>query len=297
MNIRKAVIPIAGRGTRQLPATWAVPKALMPVLDRDGLAKPIIHLLMNEVFSAGVERVALVVSPGQADALRGYFQRFDDALLVSVVDKPHLRRISEELDTWRRRIEYLEQPSPEGFGHAVWCAKDWVGAEPFLLMLGDYVFVSNESRPCARQLVDVFNRLAPAAATGMYICDAAALPRVGIMRGRPVEGEPGLYRAERIVEKPSLEQARRDLATPSLPPGHWLAHFGIYAFAPVLFGVLDEMVKGNVRQRGEIQMAGAEEILCASGAPFFGQVIDGLAYDAGISDGWFAAQQAMSTRR
>jgi UTP--glucose-1-phosphate uridylyltransferase len=297
MNIRKAVIPIAGRGTRQLPATWAVPKALMPVLDMDGLAKPVIHLLMNEAFSAGVEQVALVVSPGQADPLRGYFRGFDEALLDAVSDKPHLRRLSEQLDLWKGRIEYVEQPSPEGFGHAVWCAKDWVGKEPFLLMLGDYVFVSNQARSCAQQLAEVFNRFAPAAATGMYICDAAALPRVGVMRGQAVEGEPGLYRAERIVEKPSLEQARRELTTPGLPPGHWLAHFGSYAFAPAVFDVLDEMVKGNIRLRGEIQLTDAQERLRGAGAPYFGQVIDGLAYDAGISDGWFAAQQAMSTRR
>ncbi len=297
MNIRRAVIPIAGRGTRQLPATWAVPKALMPVLDRDGLAKPIIHILIREAFSAGVERVALIVSPGQSVPLQGYFRRFDDALLDAVRDKPHLRQISDELDQWKQRIDYIEQSTPEGFGHAVWCAREWVGSEPFLLMLGDYVFVSNQQRSCARQLVDAFNRLRPAAVTGMFVCDASTLPRVGVMQGKPVDGEPGLYQALQIVEKPSLEQARRDLITPGLPPGCWLAHFGSYAFSPAIFAVLDDFVEHDIRRQGEIQMTDAQERLRAGGAPYFGLVIDGVAYDAGIGDGWFAAQQAMTVHR
>jgi UTP--glucose-1-phosphate uridylyltransferase len=296
MNVRKAVIPIAGRGTRQLPASWAVPKALMPVLDRDGLAKPIIHLLMREAFSAGIEHVALIVSPGQASHIQGYFKKFDEALLTSVINKPHLRQISDELDQWGQRIEYIEQTTPEGFGHAVWCSRDWVAGEPFLLMLGDYVFVSNQQRSCASQLVDVFNRMSPAAVTGMSICDAATLPRVGVMHGSPVEGEVGLYRAQRIVEKPSLDLARRELTTPGLPPGCWLAHFGTYVFSRAIFDVLDDFVQNNIRQQGEIQMTDAQERLRSTGAPYYGLVIDGMAYDAGISDGWFAAQQAMTTR-
>jgi len=297
MSVRKAVIPIAGRGTRQLPATWAIPKAMMPVVDRDGLAKPVIHLLIAEAVSAGVEQIAVVVSPGQEADVRRYFRRFDDDLRTAVADRPELVAVSDQLGDWGSRITCIEQPTPEGFGHAVWCAKDWVGDEPFLQMLGDYVFVSNQSRSCARQLVDAFERHQPATISGMYLCDAEMLPRVGVMRGRAIAGEPDLYESESIVEKPSLEQARRDLTTPGLPPDRWLAHFGSHVFAPAILHELDEMVREDVRERGEIQMTASQERLRATGATYLALVIDGQAYDAGIPKGWLDAQQGLARRR
>ncbi len=297
MSVRKAVIPIAGRGTRQLPATWAIPKAMMPVVDRDGLAKPVLHLLIAEAVSAGVEQIALVVSPGQEVDVRRYFRRFDDDLRAAVADRRELAAVSDQLGDWGARITCIEQPTPEGFGHAVWCAKEWVGDEPFLQMLGDYVFVSNSSRSCARQLVDAFERHQPAAISGMYLCDAETLPRVGVMRGRAIAGESDLYESELIVEKPSLDQARRDLTTPGLPPDRWLAHFGNHVFAPPILDELDEMVRKDVRERGEIQMTASQERLRATGTTYLALVIDGHAYDAGIPKGWLDAQQGLARRR
>ncbi len=294
MSVRKAVIPIAGRGTRQLPATWAIPKAMMPIVDRDGLAKPLIHLLVGEAFSAGVEQVALVVSPGQDADIRRYFRPFDDDLLAAVADRPELLAVSDELARWGSRIKCIDQPTPEGFGHAVWCAKDWVGDEPCLMMLGDYVFVSNRAQSCAKQVVEVFERHAPAAVSGMFVCDAETLGRVGVMRGRPVKGEPALYESELIVEKPSLEQARRDLVTPGLGRDRWLAHFGNHVFAPAIFDELDQMVADDVRERGEVQMTAAQERLRATGARYLALTLDGHAHDAGIPAGWVAAQHPLA---
>lgn len=297
MSVRKAVIPIAGRGTRQLPATWAIPKAMMPVVDRDGLAKPVIHLLIAEAVSAGVEQIAVVVSPGQEADVRRYFRRFDDDLQAALADRPELLAVSDQLGDWGSRITCIEQPTPEGFGHAVWCAKDWVGDEPFLQMLGDYVFVSNQSRSCARQLVDAFEHHQPAVISGMYLCDAETLPRVGVMRGRAIASEPFLYESESIVEKPSLDQARRDLTTPGLPPDRWLAHFGSHVFASAILDELDKMVRDDIRERGEIQMTASQERLRATGAAYLALVIDGQAYDAGIPTGWLDAQQGLARPR
>jgi UTP--glucose-1-phosphate uridylyltransferase len=293
MTVRKAVIPIAGRGTRQLPATWAIPKAMMPLVDRDGLAKPVLHLLIAEALSAGIEEIALVVSPGQDTDVRRYFRRFDDDLLTALKDRPGLLAISEQLDAWGRRITCIEQPTSEGFGHAVWCAKDWVGDEPFVLMLGDYVFASNQERTCTQQLVDVFVQHGPSAASGTFLCDAETLPRVGVIGSQPVPGAAGLFTAERIVEKPSLEQARNELVTPGLPTDRWLAHFGNHVFTAAIMDELDAMVRDDVRERGEIQMTASQERLRARGAPYLAYVIDGQAYDAGIPEGWLEAQRAL----
>ncbi len=293
MSVRKAVIPIAGRGTRQLPATWAIPKAMIPLVDGDGLLKPVLHLLLSEAFDAGVERVGLIVSPGQQAAIRDYLRPFDDELLAAVGDRDELLAVSKQLRDWGARVDCIEQPTPEGFGHAVWCAKDWVGDEPVLMMLGDHVMVSNRSRSCSGQLVDVFERHSPAAVSGMFVCDAETLPRVGVMRGRAVEGEPGLYESGLIVEKPSLDRARRELATPGLPPDRWLAHFGNHVFSPAIFEQLDEMVRTDVRERGEIQMTAAQERLRATGARYLALAVDGQTYDAGIPAGWLTAQDAL----
>lgn len=293
MSVRKAVIPIAGRGTRQLPATWAIPKAMIPLVDRDGFSKPVLHLLMAEVLSAGVEQVALVVSPGQEADVRRYFRRFDDDLLAALDGKPELQALSDVLDDWGGRITCIEQPTPEGFGHAVWCAKDWVGREPFVLMLGDYVFLSNRTQTCARQLVDVFDRFNPAAVSGMFACDADTLPRVGVMRGLPISSAPGLFEVELIVEKPAPAQARAELVTPGLPTDRWLAHFGNHVLAPEIMDELDAMVRGDVRENGEIQMTASQERLRASGVTYLAYLIDGQTYDAGIPAGWIQAQHAL----
>ncbi|MBN1345796.1 MAG: UTP--glucose-1-phosphate uridylyltransferase [Phycisphaerae bacterium] len=295
MSVRKAIIPIAGRGTRQLPATWAIPKAMMPMVDRDGLAKPLLHLLIAEAFSAGIERVALVVSPGQQGDVERYFRRFDDDLVQALVNKPELLAVSEQLGDWGRRVECIEQPTPEGFGHAVWCAKDWLGNEPFLLMLGDYLFVSDEPRSCAQQVVDVFEQHRPAAISGMYACDAETLPRVGVMRGRPLDDRSDLFVSQLIVEKPSLQRARAEIVTPGLPPNTWLAHFGNHVFTSAIMDELDTMVRQNIRERGEIQMTAAQERLRAAGAPYLALLVSGRAYDAGIPAGWLQAQQALSS--
>lgn len=300
MSVRKAVIPIAGRGTRQLPASWAMPKAMIPVVDRDGLAKPLIHLLVAEAFSAGVESICLVVSPGQQPEIERYFRPFDDDLLAAVRDKPGLLAISDQLAEWGPKINYIDS-EPEGFGFAVWRAMDWVGDEPFVLLLGDHVLVSNQEDTCTQQLVEVFNRHKPAAVSGMFLCDADTLPRVGVIRGEPVAESPGLFRAKQIVEKPSLDQARAELVTPGLPPGRWwcrrrrrwLAHFGNHVFSAAIMEELDAMVRHDLRERGEIQMTAAQERLRASGAPYLALLIDGHAHDAGIPTGWIEAQRAL----
>lgn len=296
MSVRKAVIPIAGRGTRQLPATWAIPKAMMPLVDRDGLAKPIIHLLAAEAFSAGVEEIAVVVSPGQEESIRQYFRSFDADLLEALSDRPHLLAVSDDLAIWGERITCIEQPTPEGFGHAVWCAKDWVGDEPFVLMLGDYLFVSNRPQTCTQQLVEVFERHAPLAVSGMFLCDAETLPRVGVMRGKQVPSAEGLYLVESIVEKPSPERARTELVTPGLPENRWLAHFGNHVFDAEIMRQLDEMVANDEREHGEIQMTASQERLRANFDRYLAYVIDGRAYDAGIPEGWVEAQRALLPR-
>ncbi len=292
-RVRKAVIPVAGRGTRQLPATVVIPKALMPLMDRDGLPKPIADFLLQEASSAGIEEVAFVVSPGQADSLRKYFKALTPELLAAVAGRPELLAVSDQLERWGRQITYIEQASPEGFGHAVWCARDWVGDEPFLVMLGDYLFVSHQEHSCAWQVVEAFHCHRPAAISGMFACDAETLSRVGVMRGDPIAGAPGLFESQLIVEKPSLEQARRDMITPGLPPERWLAHFGNYVFSADIMQRLDEMVRQNTRQRGEIQLTAAQESLRAAGGRHLALLIDGQAYDAGIPTGWLQVQEVL----
>src|SRR5438270_8928327 len=155
-KVRKAVITAAGRGTRMYPATITIQKEMLPLMDRDGIVKPSIQIIIEEALESGIEEVCLVVNrhnraqigahfrPLPADEIR-LFKGKDWALLQSA----RLQQISS-------RLTFVEQTSPEGYGHAVWSAREFVGKEPFLLMLGDHIYTSGSDKRCARQIVDVF---------------------------------------------------------------------------------------------------------------------------------------------
>src|SRR5205085_5814703 len=126
---------------------------------------------------------------------------------------------SEKLGAFGERLTFAEQRSPEGFGHAVYQARDFVDGEPFLLLLGDHIYISDIKDRCARQLIKVFEQYALDAVTGVQPTLERQLHLFGTIRGEPVDLNRGLYRAELIIEKPSIELARAKLATPGLPAG------------------------------------------------------------------------------
>src|SRR3954453_3111184 len=227
-KVRKAVITAAGRGTRQYPASTAVQKEMFPLVDRDGLTKAVIQIIGEEAIDAGIEQICIVTPPGEERQYREYFRRMDDTQLRRFRGKDWAILESEKLGAFGERLIFVEQHTPEGFGHAVYQARQWVGDEPFLLLLGDHVYISDIKDRCARQLIKVYEQYMLDSVTGVQPTIERQLHLFGTIKGQPIDANKGIYRAEKIVEKPTIEFAREHLVTPMLPAGNYLAHFGMH---------------------------------------------------------------------
>jgi UTP--glucose-1-phosphate uridylyltransferase len=293
-KVRKAVITAAGKGTRQYPASTAVQKEMFPMVDRDGLTKPVIQIIGEEAIDSGIEEICIITQPGEEPQYRDYFKRLDDDMVKSFRGKDWAILESEKLGAFGERLHFAEQHSPEGFGHAVYQAKKFVGDEPFLLLLGDHVYISDVKDRCARQLIRVYETYMLDAVTGVQPTVERLLHLFGTIRGGPIDPAKGIYKAELIIEKPTIDQAREQLATPGLPAGNYLAHFGMHVFSPRIFDSLEHLIKNNLRERGEIQLTAAQEHLRQHTDKYWAVVSQGQRYDTGIPYGLMETQLALS---
>jgi UTP--glucose-1-phosphate uridylyltransferase len=293
-KVRKAVITAAGRGTRQYPASTAVQKEMFPLVDRDGLTKPVIQIIGEEAIDSGIEEICIVTGPGEEAQYRDYFKRLDDDRVKSFRGKDWAILASEKLGAFGERLHFAEQHTPEGFGHAVYQAKTFVGEEPFLLLLGDHVYISDTKDRCARQLIRVFEEHMCDAVTAVQPTLERHLHLFGTIRGQPVDPNRGIYKAELIIEKPTIDQARAQLATPGLPAGNYLSHFGMHVFGPRIFDSLEHLIKNDLREKGEIQLTAAQEHLRQQTEKYWCVVAQGQRYDTGIPYGLMETQLALA---
>jgi UTP--glucose-1-phosphate uridylyltransferase len=293
-RVRKAVITAAGRGTRQYPATSAIQKEMITLVDRDGLTKPTLQLILEECIESGVDEICIVTSPGGDTALREYFKRMDDETARAFRGKDWAILESENLGGIGERITYVTQETAEGFGHAVHQAKDWVGDEPFVLLLGDHVYISDVKDRCVLQLIKTFEKYGLDAVTGVQPTIEKLLYLFGTIKGKPYDVDKGLFEAERIVEKPDVAVAREELVTPGLPAGNYLTHFGIHVFGPGIFDSIQHLIDNNLREKNEYQFTSAQEHMRESGAKYWAQVVNGQRYDTGIPYGLMETQIALA---
>lgn len=270
-----AVIPLAGRATRLRPASLAIPKGLFPLIDVDGRAKPTVHLILDEVFESGIEQVCLVTGPGG----EGPFQRYLEAAHA------------HGLAPWAGRVVFAVQPEPEGFGHAIYCARDVAAGRPVLVALGDTIYESLEASRCVAQVLHACERLS-ANVSGVQRIDERQLSAFGTVRGAPVDERT--WRVEALVEKPDVQTAQQTLRTPGLPDGIYVGRFGIDAVSAGIFDVLAEDVAHNRRERGEFQFTSAQARL-AEREPYFAYEVAGRPLDMG-NPGELLATQAVLDR-
>ncbi|MHC4294990.1 MAG: sugar phosphate nucleotidyltransferase [Planctomycetota bacterium] len=263
--IRKALIPIAGLGTRMYPLTKVISKAMLPLPFDDENVLPVVHWICAEAAAGGVEVVMLIVSPSQEQVVREYFIAVDPGCPLPLPEN----------------IEFTVQEKPEGFGDAIVRGASFVGDEPFLVMLGDHVYASSSSElSCAAQVVKAHERCGGAAMIGMQPVRADELIRVGVARGEPHEGR--VLRCRELIEKPDLETARERLITPGLPEGEFLAHCGIYLFGPEIFECLSVLSRTRRPGGHEVELAAAQKILLQRyPEDYFLYRIDGRAFDTG----------------
>ncbi len=270
MRVRKAVLPAAGFGTRFLPASKAVPKEMMPLVDR-----PIIQYAVEEAAASGIEQIIIVIATGRS-AIEDHFD--SNASLERWLEE---RGDIEMLRTIRRisefgTVAFVHQREQLGLGHAVLMAKDLVGEEPFAVILSDDVMVNPSGDPVTKQLID-----AHLAHRGSVIA-VQRVPRDEVSRYgivEPLHEEGRLVEIRDLVEKPSVDDAPSDLAL-----------LGRYILTPKIFDVLEQTTRGA---GGEIQLTDAIRTLIGE-QPVFGYQFEGERHDAGTRIGWLKANVAMA---
>jgi UTP-glucose-1-phosphate uridylyltransferase/mevalonate kinase len=287
-KVRKAVIPAAGFGTRLFPASKATKKELFPVVDRDGIAKPAILYIVEEALQAGIEEVIIIVQQQDLDDFHSFFNT-----QISIENYNKLPRNFQEyshriLDIGKR-ITFVIQQNQEGFGHAVYCAREVIGDEPFLLMLGDHLYRATDEISCAQQLMEAYNQHGTNI-IGLRRTPEDQIANFGTVAGVWVE-ENRLLNVTEFAEKPTIDYARSNLRVPSLQSDEYLTVFGLYIITPRLFEFLEEHIQNNVRERGEFQLTSALDRLRREEG-FYGLLMDGKRYDIGLPDYYLAALQA-----
>jgi len=281
-KVRKAVIPAAGFGTRLFPATKATKKELFPIVDRDGIAKPAILLIVEEALNAGVEEVIIIVQEHDLEAFHSFFN-----IQVSIENYNKLptqfQEYGQRLLEIGRHVKFLIQDTQQGFGHAVYCANELVGNEPFLLMLGDHIYRSDSESSCARQLIDIYNRHG-ISVLGLRATPEEMIANFGTAAGEWMEeGDQQILNITKFVEKPTVDYARNNLGITGLQDGDYLTVFGQYIIKPQIFDYLEEHIQNNVRERGEFQLTSALDRLRKEDG-FLGLVVDGQRYDIGLPE-------------
>jgi UTP-glucose-1-phosphate uridylyltransferase/mevalonate kinase len=215
-KVRKAVIPAAGFGTRLFPATKATKKELFPVIDRDGIAKPAILVIVEEALDAGIEEVIIIVQKSDLD---DFHSLFNEQISIENYNKlpPQFQEYSRRLLEIGRHVTFSIQTTQQGFGHAVYCAREIVGDEPFLLMLGDHIYRSDSHTSCARQLLEAYQRYGQNL-VGLRRTPEHQIGGFGTVTGVWLEDE-SLLSISSFSEKPTTDFARTNLRVPGLPEG------------------------------------------------------------------------------
>jgi len=279
-KVRKALIPAAGFGTRLFPATKATKKELFPVIDRDGVAKPAILYIVEEALNAGIEEVVIRSVLTDLDDFRSFFNAQISIENYNKLPR-HFQDYARRLLEIGRHITFVTQNVQDGFGHAIYCAREAIGREPFLLMLGDHIYRSNTDRSCAQQLLDAYHDHG-LSVVGLRRTPEEAIAAFGTATGIWLEANRVLNITE-FAEKPTVDYAREHLFISGLPQGEYLTLFGQYIIKPQIFDYLEENITNNVRERGEFQLTSCLDRLRQEDG-FHGVVIDGRRFDIGLPE-------------
>ena len=219
-TVKKAVIPAAGFGTRMYPATKALKKELFPIVDRDGRAKPIILAIIEEAISGGIEEIGIVIQQSDRDLFNDLLKSPPKPELLAKLS-PENREYTEYLQELGSRIVILTQTEQEGFGHAVFCAKEWVDNEPFLLLLGDHIYRSQTAVSCAKQMVNIYQQV-NTSVIGITAMQEDIIHKAGCVAGI-WQTEKSILEISEIYEKPTLEYARENLRVAGMAADEYLS--------------------------------------------------------------------------
>jgi UTP--glucose-1-phosphate uridylyltransferase len=271
MHIRKAVLPVAGLGTRVLPASKVIPKEMLPLVD-----KPTLQYIVEEAVAAGVEEIIFVTSRSKR-SIEDHFDAFPE--LEAVLERKGKHKELEELRQLQTMATYtsVRQPEPLGLGHAVLCAKELVGDEPFIVMLGD-ILIPPET-PCLPELIKVYEQY-QASVLSLVPLPPEVIPTYGIASIEDLGSN--VVKIPHVVEKPRLEEAPSNLGV-----------YGRYVLTPDIFELLEQTQPGS---GGEIQVTDAIEMQAQAGR-CYGVKFTGTRYDTGTPLGLLTTSIAFALKR
>jgi UTP--glucose-1-phosphate uridylyltransferase len=259
MKVTKAVITAAGKGQRNLP--------LQTLIDRDGAEKSVLSIIVEEVLRANVEEICIVIRPGDESAY------------------------AEVAGDHAGRLLFVQQPVPLGYGHAIYCARDFIGRTPFLHLVGDHLYVSRTDEGCAQHLTRIAEREA-CAVSAVQETRENLLPYYGAIGGQRIAGRPDLYQINTVIEKPTPTEAEQRLIMPGLRAGHYLCFFGMHVLTPTVIDILGEMVE-NAGEKGGVWLGDALAIF-AGREQYLGLKKSDWRYDIGVRYGLLIAQLALA---
>ncbi len=259
VKIHKAIITAAGKNQRSLP--------LQTLVDRDGVPKSALAILAEEIVGAGIEEIAVIISPGTE------------------------KSYAANAGLHARRMHFIVQPKPLGYGHAVHCGAEFTGNDPFLLMMGDHLHISQTGKSCAQQLIETA-RNEKCAVSAVQATHERMLPYYGCIGGHRVPGRDRLYEIEAVLEKPTPTEAEQKLVIPGLRAGRYLCFFGLHVFTPAIMDILarhltDPPGAGNTG----LSSALAELVRCER---YIAHELEGSRHDIGQRYGLLNAQLALA---
>lgn len=272
MEIRKAIIPAAGLGTRFLPATKAQPKEMLPVVD-----KPTLQYIIEEAVDSGIEEI-LIITGRNKSSIENHFDKSVE-LELELERKGKEELLAEvRAITEMANIHYIRQKEPKGLGHAIYCAKSFIGEEPFAVLLGDDV-VYTERQPCMKQMMETYGRY-EASILGVQEVAKEEVSKYGIVEGEQLEER--VYRVRGLVEKPDVKKAPSRVAI-----------LGRYIISPAIFEILAHTKPGK---GGEIQLTDALQELAKREA-MYAYIFEGRRYDVGDRQGFLEATVEYALRK
>ena len=284
-SVRKAVIPLAGFGTRIFPATKAMKKGFAPVVDKDGMLKPALFIMLEELFDAGIEDVCLIIGEDEQDEYDKLFAPVSPELKSKL---PNDRQeYADKIVEMRQHISFVYQKERRGFGHAVYLTEQFAARSPVLLLLGDFIYESGSALSCSRQIIDAYMECGKA----LVSIEEVELERVvhyGILYGQWDDTDETMLKVESMVEKPTDDYAEEYLGVVNAKKQKkYYATFGQYVLTPDVYEELGELVKAADRDGSEDEI-GLTEALDAVRAKYgmYAFKPNGRSYDLGLPEAY-----------
>lgn len=256
MEVTKAVITAAGPNQRKLP--------LQTLIDKNGVEKAFLEFLVEEVIAAGISDICIIINPGDEEPYR------------------------QVIDEYEHAITFIPQKQTLGYGHALSCAKDFVGNDPFLHLVGDHLYVYKGEGSSAKHLVE-FAIKNSSAVSAVQPTREGLIPNFGVIGGKRVQGANDIYVVERVMEKPTPTQAEQELIVPGLRAGYYLCFFGMHVLTPSVMDILSKELSSNEK----VSLSAALNIL-AQNEQYLALEINEIRYDLGEKYGLFKAQLALA---